>query len=271
MNKIRLLLYAIFLLLASSILGMEVESATAKKENEKSSMLMPSSVRDITKENTFSNSDQELPSLEPSELTKELLSTSKSKIENPRLIRMLNETTVNKSPFAVGVRATIFLGEWPLAYHSQTTIPNWEYQKINTNFYDNRTGTSDYSIQYTQEAHKTIKGGLSSKLPSPEDVQHMVLKKATENTEWPLTFSTSVGAMTKHGQVYKIAPKTAGYLYAYAPAVHEKGMVTYGEVYLVLKGWERAIVVKNVTSQQVSAWIPIKNHVAFGFKSERRP
>lgn len=35
--------------------------------------------------------------------------------------------------------------------------------------------------------------------------------------------------------VYNISPSQLGYLYAYTPAVNEKGKVTFGEVYLVLK------------------------------------
>ncbi|MBM7650227.1 hypothetical protein JOC78_003212 [Bacillus ectoiniformans] len=269
MNNIRLLLFAIFFLLSSSIYSWNAYAEKSKQHT--TPMQMPNSVREIAKENTFLNTDQELPSLEPSELTKELMMTSKSKIENLNLIRMLNETSVNKSPFAVGMRASIFLGEWPLAYHSEETIPNWEYQKINTNFYDNRAGTAPYQIHYVQEAQKTIKGGLSTKVSDHEEVQNMILKKAMDKTGWPLSFSTVVGANTKQNQVYNIAPQTAGYLYAYAPAVHEKGRMTYGEVYLVLNGWQRSIVIKNITSHKISAWIPLKNHLAFGFKSERRP
>lgn len=52
-----------------------------------------------------------------------------------------------------------------------------------------------------------------------------------------------------------------GYLNGFAPAVNEKGNVTYGEVYLMLKGSKKSIVIKNVTSQGISAWIPIQDHV----------
>jgi len=246
------------------------EYAEAKKE-KKNAFQIPSSVRDITQENTYINEDQDPPDLQPSELTKELLSTSKTKITNPELVRMLNETAINKSPFSVGVRATVFLGEWPLAYHSKETNANWEYQKINTNFYDNRAGKENYQIHYVQEVHKVIKGGLSTKLPRAQEVQEMMLKKAITKTGLPLSYSTAVGNGTKQSEIYHVAPKTAGYLNAFAPAVHEKGAVTYGEVYLVLSGWKRAIVVKNITSQQVSAWIPIKNHLAFSFRSVRHP
>ena len=86
----------------------------------------------IGKENTFQNSERDFPNLLPSEFAKELLDSSKVKIDNPNLIRMLNESAINKSPFSIGVRATIYLGERPLNYQSSETSPNWEYQKVLT-------------------------------------------------------------------------------------------------------------------------------------------
>lgn len=232
---------------------------------------MPSSVLNIAKENTYPNPTQDLPYLQPSELTNELLKTSNVKIENPNLIRMFNESTMNKSPFAIGLRATIYLGEWPLNYESTETAPNWEYQKINTNYYDNRGGNQNYQIHYVQEAQKTIKGGLTAKVPHSDDVQKMMLLKAMENSDLPLSFQTIVGAGTKKDHVYNISPQRLGYLYGYAPAVNEKGKVTYGEVYLVMKGSKRTIVVKNVTSQGIGAWIPVQDHVSFGFVATDKP
>ena len=46
--------------------------------------------------------------LQPSKLAKELLDTSEINIENPHLIKMLNESSVSGSPLAIGYRATIF-------------------------------------------------------------------------------------------------------------------------------------------------------------------
>ncbi|MCI3987556.1 YfkD family protein, partial [Bacillus vallismortis] len=60
-------------------------------------------------------------------------------------------------------------------------------------------------------------------------------------------------------------------LNAYAPAVNEKGKVTYGEVYLVLKWNKRKLVVKNVTSQGIGACIPVQDHVTFGFQLVSQP
>ena len=227
---------------------------------------LPEGTVHVGKENTYPNPARDLPYLQPSEFTKELLKTSKVKIENPNLIRMLNESAINKSPFAIGVRATIYLGEWPLNYTSSETSPNWQYQKINTNYHDNRGGTANYQIHYVQEAQKTIRGGLTAKVPHIEDVQKMMLLKSMERTKLPLSFETTIGAGTKHHQIYNIPPKRVGYLDAHAPAINERGKITYGEVFLVIKGTKRKVVVKNVTSQGIGAWIPIQDHVTFSFR-----
>lgn len=249
-------------------------SAFAEKHSEKNETVkyrVPASVRNITKENTYPNPTQDLPLLQPSDLTKKLLDSSKIRIENPDLIRMLNETTVNSTPFAFGYRAIIYLGQWPLSYESSETSPNWEFQKINTNYFDNRGGKGPYQIHYVQEAQKVIRGGLTAKIPNAEDVKKMMLLRAMEKTKLPLAFETVIGGGTKNDHIYNIPANRLGYLYAYAPAVNEKGKVTYGEVYLMLKGNKKFIVVKNVTSQGIGAWIPVQDYVSFGFLSAERP
>lgn len=232
---------------------------------------IPNSVMNITKENTYPNPAQDMPKLQPSELTQQLIDSSKIKIENPDLIRMLNESTVNSSPFALGYKAIVYLGQWPLNYESTETAPNWEYQKINTNFFDNRGGKAPYQIHYVQEAQKLVRGGLTAKIPSAEDVKKMMLVKATQKSGLSLAFETVIGTGTKKDQVYNIPAKNLGYLYGYAPAVNEKGKVTYGEVYLMLKGRKKMIIVKNVTSQGIGAWIPVQDHVSFGFLASDKP
>ncbi|WP_445490083.1 YfkD family protein [Niallia sp. 03133] len=234
-------------------------------------VVVPNSVMNITKENTYPNPAQDMPRLQPSDLTQQLIDSSKVKIENPDLIRMLNESTVNSSPFALGYKAIVYLGQWPLNYESTETAPNWEYQKINTNFFDNRGGKAPYQIHYVQEAQKLVRGGLTAKIPSAEDVKKMMLVKATQNSGLPLAFETVIGTGTKKDQVYNIPSKKLGYLYGYAPAVNEKGKVTYGEVYLMLKGRKKTIIVKNVTSQGIGAWIPVQDHVSFGFLASDKP
>jgi len=175
------------------------EKGAEKKEfPQKQTVQIPNSVITITKENTYPNPAQNLPKLQPSELTAELLKTSKEKIENPDLIKMLNETSVNSTPFAFGYRAVIYLGRWPLNYQSSETSPNWEYQKINTNFFDNRGGNANYQIHYVQEQQKVVRGGLTAKIPKAEQVKKMMLMAASEKTNLPLAFETIVGAGTKN-------------------------------------------------------------------------
>ncbi|MEQ2526715.1 hypothetical protein EKG37_10715 [Robertmurraya yapensis] len=258
-----------FLVVGLFILQLSIPNALAAKKVE--DIKVPDSVLNITKENTYPNPTQDLPRLQPSELTADLIATTKVKIENPNLIRMLNETNVNSTPFAIGYRAVIYLGHWPLNYESTETAPNWEYQKVNTNYYDNRGGKANYQIHYVQEAQKIVEGGLTAKVPQADDVKKMMLLRAAEKTNLPLAFQTVVGAGTKKGHIYNIAPKRLGYLYGYAPAVNEKGKVTYGEVYLMLKGNKKMIVVKNVTSQGIGAWIPIQDYISFQFIASDKP
>jgi len=260
----------LFSLLSISTIHAEKQPAPQPKK-VKQQVQIPNSVLNITKENTYPNPTQDMPTLQPSDLTKDLLESSKVKIENPELIRMLNETTVNSTPFAVGYRAIIYLGQWPLNYESSETAPNWEYQKINTNYVDNRGGNTNYQMHYVQEMQKIVRGGLTSKVADAEDVKKMMLLKAAEKTGLPLAFETVIGGGTKKDQVYNVPPKRLGYLYGYAPAVNEKGKVTYGEVYIMLKGSKKMIVVKNVTSQGIGAWIPVQDHVAFGFIAPDKP
>lgn len=277
MKKYVIILLSLFFMFTgfASVSAEKAEEKKAEKQapakQEKAKYAIPGSVMNITKENTYPNPTEDLPYLQPSDLAKELISTSKVKIENPDLIRMLNETTINSTPFALGYRAIIYLGEWPLNYESTETSPNWEYQKINTNYYDNRGGKSPYRIHYVQEQQKVVKGGLTAKVKNAEDVQKMMMLTASKKTGLPLSFETIVGAGTKKDQYYNIQPKRLGYLYAYAPAINEKGKVTFGEVYLMLKGNKKLIVVKNVTSQGIGAWIPIQDHVSFGFVASERP
>lgn len=267
-QRIFLVLLLIFLSITPSAMATNKENQPVKKMVQ---IKMPPSVLNIAKENTYPNPTQDLPYLQPSDFTQKIIKTSKVKIENPNLIRMLNESAVNNSPFSLGFRATIYLGEWPLNYDSIETAPNWQYQKINTNYFDNRGGNSIYQIHYVQEAQKAVRGGLTAKVSKAEDVQKMMLLKAMEKTNLPLSFDTVIGAGTKKDHVYNIPPRRLGYLYGYAPAINEKGKVTYGEVYLVIKGMKKKIVVKNVTSQGIGAWIPVQDHVSFGFLASDHP
>ncbi|AST00574.1 MULTISPECIES: YfkD famly protein [Geobacillus] len=231
----------------------------------------PGAVMDISKENTYPNPTQDLPHLEPSSFTKQLLRSANVKIENPELIHLFNESSATDTPWAVGYRATIYLGQWPLNYQSIETSTNWEYQKVNTNFLDNRGGDTAQKLYYKQDMQKYVRGGLTAKVPNEEAVKRMMLHKAMEKTNLPLAFSTVVGLGTKKDQPYNVPAKKIGYLYAYAPAVNEKGKVTYGEVYVVLKGNKKKIVVKNVTTRGVGAWIPVQDRLYMSYVVSEQP
>ncbi|MGO4889799.1 YfkD family protein [Anaerobacillus sp. MEB173] len=261
------------LFLAAIILFMLPLHSLADDKKEENAKKIPDYVMNISKENTYPNPTQDLPQLQPSELAQELLNSADVKIENPELIRMLNETTINGSKLALLFNASIYLGQWPLAYESAETNVNWEFKKINTNYVDNRGGKAAQRMQYAQEQQKNVTGGLTAKIPNSEEVKKMMMIKATENTGLPLAFETIIGQGTKKGggHYYNIAPKNVGYLYAFVPAANEKGKVTYGEVYLKLKGGKKSLEVKNVTQQGIGAWIPVQDHLALKFNTSNHP
>lgn len=271
--KIKIIYLLIGLMFMQSFLPLAQAEKKPEQEDTspKQSIKIPGTVMNIAKENTFPNTMNDMLRLEPSELTEELIGSAKTKIENHELIRMLNETTVNSTPFALGYKAIVYLGHWPLNYESIETAPNWEYQKINTNYYDNRAGTASYQIHYVQEAQKIVRGGLTAKVANADQVKDMMIIKAMQKSNLPLAFETVLGAGTKKDQVYNVNPKMLGYLHGYAPAINEKGKITYGEVYLMLKGRKKSILVKNVTTQGISAWIPIQDHVSFRFSASEQP
>ncbi|MGM8363869.1 YfkD family protein [Virgibacillus sp. W0181] len=239
---------------------------SADKKKEKNEYEIPSHVLTISKENTFPNSTEDQEVVEPSELTKSLMDEIDIPIKNPDLIKMLNETTLKPSPLAIGYRGMIYLGRWPINYKSTETTINWEYQQINKNEANNMGGDQAEEIYYNQQSKKEIKGALTNKIMTPEDIKKMMLLTAKEKTGLPISFHTVVGENTKKDNTYNVPPKKYGALQAYAPAVNEKGQVTFGEVFLELKGSNKSIVVKNVTKQGIGAWIPIQDHVSFSFQ-----
>lgn len=237
-----------------------------KEEEEKNDFDIPSHVLTISKENTFPNSSEDQAVIEPSELTKSLIDDLDIPIENPDLIKMLNETTLKPSPLAIGYRGMIYLGRWPLHYKSNETTVNWEYQKINENEINNLGGDQPQELSYNQQGEKEVKGALTNKIMDPNDIKKMMLLTAKEKTDLPLAFHAVIGENTKKDNTYSVPAKKHGILQAYAPAVNEKGQVTFGEVFIELKGSNKEIVVKNVTKQGIGAWIPIQDHVSFSFQ-----
>src|SRR5699024_9482156 len=220
----------------------------------------------ISKENTFPNSAEDLEVVEPSKLTKSLLDSIEIPVDNPDLIKLLNETTLKPSPISLGYRGMVYIGRWALHYESTETSINWEYQQINTNEVNNIGGNKAETMHYNQQEKMDIKGALTNKISDPDDIKKMMLLTTKEKTKLPLSFQTVIGQHTKKDNTYNIPVKKHGILQAYAPAVNEKGQITFGEVYIELKGSKKALVIKNVTKQGIGAWIPIQDHVSFSFQ-----
>lgn len=257
---------AVLLIISMFLIPNDLALGKEKKKTKENNIELPDYVLPITKENTFPNSSDDQEVIEPSKLTKQLIDDIDIPIDNLELIKLLNETTLNPSPIAVGYRGNIYLGRWPLNYKTEDMTVNWEYQFVNENELNNLTGDVPQEIRYNQQEEREIKGALTSKVAQSDQVKKMILRTAQEKTKLPLSFKTVIGANTKKEQYYNIPAKKIGYLHAHAPAVNEKGQITYGEIYIQLKGSQKSIVIKNVTKQGVGAWIPIQDHLAFSFK-----
>lgn len=265
MKKIAIGIISVLFLVASPV------TITLAGETKSDLLKIPNSVLDVSKENTYPNPTQDIPLLQPSKLSTELLETANVKIENPLLIKLLNESYIKNGPISIGYKAKIFLGSWALNYESTETTVNWEFKKVNVNYYDNRGGDETYPIRFNQNNQRIVQGGLTSKVESADDVKKMMMQKAMKHTSLPLSFQTVIGAGTKKEQSYNIASNHIGYLYSYVPAVNEKGKITFGEVYLVLKGNKKSIQVKNITSHGIGAWIPVQDRLSFMFITSKNP
>lgn len=233
--------------------------------SESDSIQVPKSVVNISKENTYPNPEQNEPELKPSTLAEELIQTSNVKIENPTLIRRLNESDIHPSKLSIGYHARIYLGKWALNYESAKTSVNWEYKPVNANLLDNRGSQQVQKLTYVQEKQEKVTGGLTAKISDQDEVEKLMMMKAAQKTALPLGFTTFIGRGTKIDRVYNVEPKKVGHLRGYVPAVSEKGKVTFGEVYLVLKGGKKSIEVKNITQHGIGAWIPIQDHIALRY------
>ncbi|MGB8000140.1 MAG: YfkD family protein [Anaerobacillus sp.] len=264
MKKIVLMIFLLTVIFP--LITLTVEGKNVEKDQ---SMKVPDSTVNISKENTYPNPAQDLPTLQPSELTRELTNSSTVKIENPELVQILNDSSISPSKLAIGYRANIYLGKWALNYESNETNVNWQYKQANVNRIDNRGGTGPTQMTYRQEEEKKVTGGLTASIPDSEDVKKMMMMKASDKTKLSLSFQTMIGKDTKKGNVYNVAPKNYATLTSFVPAVNEKGKVTYGEVYLVLKGSKMKIEVRNVTQQGIGAWIPVQDYLSFEFSTRK--
>lgn len=232
---------------------------------------LPDHVKNISRQNTYPNADTIPERVQPSATTSVLLNTTDYTIENPNLIRLLNETTIKNSIFSFGNKASIYLGNWALSYQSKETTPHWEYVLANRNQLDNRKGIATQELVYKQNQQFTAKGGLTTPTANEEDVMSLMMVKAQEKSGFNLSYQTTIGQGTTTNTIMKVPAKKVGYLLAYIPAVHEKGTVIYGEVYLVIKGRKISLDIRNVTNSGVSAWIPIQDYLSFQYQLTDQP
>lgn len=258
--------YLFSFLLFVYVLMIPLISFAKEKEQVAEQYEIPNHVLTISKENTFPNSTEDLEVVEPSKLTKSLIDEIDIPVDNPDLIKLLNETSLKPSPISIGYRGMVYLGRWALHYESTETAINWEYQQINSNELNNLGGNKAEVMSYNQQERREIKGALTNKITNPDDIKRMMLLKTKESTKLPLSFQTVIGQHTKKDNIYNIPVEKHGVLQAYAPAINEKGQVTFGEIYIELKGSKKSLVIKNVTKQGIGAWIPIQDHVSFSFQ-----
>src|SRR5690625_4155600 len=83
-----------------SFLFLDDTSNAAEKNKEKQKeedVILPKNVISISKTNTFPNTPEDLEVIEPSQVTKDLLENVKVAIENPELIKLINESTIRPS------------------------------------------------------------------------------------------------------------------------------------------------------------------------------
>lgn len=239
---------------------------TKKEDSKNDDFEVPSHVLSISKENTFPNSTEDQEIVEPSKATKKLMKEADIELQNPDLIKLLNESTVKPSPIGFGYRGMVYLGRWPIHYKSSDTTINWEYQSINTNEVNNIGGDEAKEMSYQQEKEKEITGALTNKISNPDNIRKMMLLTAKDKTKLPLSYKAIIGKNTKKENTYNVPIKKIGELKAYLPAVNEKGQVVFGDVYFRLKGTKKSIQIKNVTKQGIGAWIPVQDHVSFSFQ-----
>jgi len=232
---------------------------------------VPDTVKDISRQNTYPNPDMDPEYVQPSPATLELFKTTNYSIENPNLIRLLNESSIQPSKLAIGFRANIYLGNWALNYESKETTVNWEYKQANLNKWDNRGGKDTTELSYEQNEEFTALGGLTTEVYSEEDVKKLMIAKAKQNTGLNLAFKSTIGKGTKQETILRVPAKKLGYLQAFVPAASERGTVMYGEVYLNIQGSEKKLIIKNVTQKGVGAWIPVQDKLTFRYVVSDHP
>lgn len=240
-------------------------STAKEKAGESKYVKLPDHIYSIEKTNTYPNPTEETLIVEPSEQTKKLLETNKITITNPEVIKLLNETNIKPSPIAIGYRAEIYLGRWPLNYKSDHTDLIDDYQQINENDLNNLNGDAVERLSYIQTEDREVKGALMNKVEQPTMVRNMILHDVQQRVKAPLSFTTKVGKNSKSTNYYNVPADQHGFLHAYIPAINEKGQILSGEVYVQLKGSKSILTIKNITKHGIGAWIPLQDHITLSF------
>lgn len=248
------------IILACMFLTVPFTSVTQAKSDEE--------LVNIAEENTFQHAELEQNEIKTSKHVKELLQESEIKIENSKLIQLLNESSWRTSPFAFGYNASISLGRWPLHYTSEDSSIYPQFQTVNINEKENNDSGKAVNIYYHQLEKKRVNGALTEKVDHADQIKEMILQKAAQQHDFPLAFQATIGKDTKLSETYPVPPSQKGILKAHIPAIKESGYLTMGEITLKMKGSETELVVKNVTEQEVGAFIPIRNQLSFTFESE---
>lgn len=236
----------------------------AKKEKNKS-LTLPDSVISIEKTNTYTNTAEDIEIVEPNSFTKQLLEKTDVKVENPEIIKILNESTIKTTPISFGYNANIYLGRWPLRYQSENTEIIRDYAHVNTNELANKGTNEVQELTYKQEADKVVKGALTNKVDHQTIIKKMLLQKVKEKADFPLAYETRVGVNTKLNHLYNVDVEKVGLLDAYVPAIQEKGKILYGDIYVMSKGSHAHLEIKNLTKQEIGAWIPIQDYLSLSY------
>lgn len=260
-NAIRTLVFACCLCLL--FIPIIAEAKDEKKNQD--ALTLPKNIISITKTNTYTNKGEESTVVEPNDFTKQLLEEITLPIDNHSIISLLNESTVKTTPFSFGYDANIYLGRWPLHYTSESSSVIWDYEHINTNELNNWGNNKTGELSYVQENDYVVKGALTNKIEDSEVIKDLILQKIKGELDLPLSFSTKVGANSKLKEVYHVGAEKIGTLDAYVPAIHEKGYVVYGDLFLQSKGANIQLQIKNVTKHSIGAWIPIVDHIALTY------
>lgn len=254
MEKLGLSIVLAFMLLSIPLIAQQ-------KENT-----IPDNVLSIEKENTKQLTTNNEETIEPNKEVKELLKTTDSKIKNPALIQLLNESTIKPTAFSFGYRAEVFLGNWPLHYEVTDQQKEWRFHQVNTNEYNNVDGPKNKSIYFHQLEEGRVSGALTTKVKGTDQLKQMIVEQVKKEEKLPVSFQATVGKGTRLSHTYDVPVGKKGILKAYMPAVKVTGKATYGEVYIKLKGTKKELEIKNVTKQEVNAFLPIADHLYFEYQ-----